>query len=182
MSNPSWDSPDQQEPTDLQGGGGDQESTEQSEGRSKTRSRRTSRRGGSFTPAQARKAVQAVARMHAADEQILAVAATLAGTPTGDPEELAIAVLTGKVRSSQAIKDVTEIAAADEVEAAVLAGILPKARLRGAWDLVRSTGAGLPAELPDADVKAAIALSKAIHGRTDEQVAVLQRAAELLAD
>lgn len=148
--------------------------------RRRGRSRRRSSRPGGITPAQARKAVRVVATMRDADDRTIDVASAIIGSAGSGRDDLAVAVLTGKAQSTRALGDLSEIADADPTEAAVIAGMLPKSRLKSAWELLRVTGSDLPVELPDADVKAAIAVARAVHDRDDGQVETLERAAELL--
>lgn len=157
-------------------------STSPSSDRSRARSRRRPARSSGLTAAQARKAVRVVANLRDADEQTVDVAAAISGAAGVDRDELAVAVLTGKVKTTRALSDLSKIADADLMEAAVVAGMLPKPRLKDTWELLRATGSALPIDLPDADVKAAIAVARAVHDRDVDQVEALERAAGLLAE
>lgn len=141
--------------------------------------RRSTRRSGSFTPAQARKAVEVARRLFDASDDEFDVAVTLAGI-SGDRDDLAVAILTGKAASSDALTDLREIDDAEELEAAVVAGIMGRPRMTAVWELLKASGVDVPAEAPEADTKLALRLAAAVRGLSDQERAVLSSATDLL--
>lgn len=146
--------------------------------RSKPRRSRGGRRGA-FTPAQARKALDTIRGLDTADERTVDVALAMTGTD-GDRDDLALAILTGKVSTTKSLDDLQEIGDADEIEAAVTAGMMGRDRMSDVWRLLDCAGVDVPGEMPDADTKLAIRLASLITGLDDSDRDVLSAASELL--
>lgn len=144
---------------------------------------RKSRRGP-LTPGQAKKAVGLIGTLEAMTPQALEATGVLAGVDA-ERDALAVAILSGRTSTSQAttqaLADIAGIARLEGAEAAIATGLLGRARIKAAWDLLRTTGVELTETVPAADLKAALALSEAIAGRTDEQADILDQASTVLA-
>ena len=128
-----------------------------------------------------RKTVAKVLEVQAAEEDLVAVAASILGVNPDNTAELTVSIITANSRDLQVVTDLKTILDADALEAGVTATALGRARLRAVWKLLAGLG-GVTGEMPSSDPKAAIALVRALHagdsaeirGRVDQAVALLR--------
>lgn len=149
------------------------------------RRRASRRRGGAprargpLSKIQAARALNVIDSVRGAGDDVIAVAAAISGLEP-DPDAIAIAVLTGKVESSSAVTDLADIQAADPDEAGVIAAMLGRPRLKALWTLLHAVGAVEAVEAPTSDVKAALAVARAIRERGDADSGAFTEARSIL--
>lgn len=113
---------------------------------------------------------------------VQALAASLLGS-SEDVVELTTSIMAAPRLTGSPLGDIETISEAcreDPFEAAITAGALGRARLKGVWSLLHTIGSVGTPTAPPADAKAALAVVKAVNKLTDNQQQDLAAAGELL--
>lgn len=125
-----------------------------------------------------RKAFARSAEFEATDPQLVRIASIVLGAGHS-VQDLVVSALTATKSDLQVLADAVAIMDADPVEAGVVAATLDS-RLRQVWRIFAELGV-VSADVPASDVKAAIALAKAVHSIDQtEPRRILARVGELL--
>lgn len=118
-------------------------------------------------------------QLQGADADDLAVLASLYGVDP-DPLEVTVAVMTTDRSALTAVKDLTDIAEADDpFEAMVVAQEKGRARMKGVHSLLVALDAASSASLNGNDAKAGAALAKDVTGLAEDAKTSLSRVLDL---
>lgn len=138
------------------------------------------RRAGSLSPAQAKRAYTRVTAVLDAAPAELASAAALAGCED-DSEQVALAILTGRMGDARKVlDDLREAAETEDAERGILLAVMGRPRMEHLWRLVRAAGADLPERAPESDLKTALRLGEAIGARDEDQRHATEAGTQLL--
>ncbi|GAB2733812.1 hypothetical protein [Nocardioides pakistanensis] len=113
------------------------------------------------------------------EETITGLAAHLLGCGTG-LADLTTAIMSAPRSATAPISDLTTIAEADPMEAGVIAAEMGRDRIKAVWNLLAALGAGSSGAMPSANVKAAIAVAKAVFALDEDKKADLESVRALL--
>lgn len=153
----------------------DETDTEESDGPAAKSS--GSQRG--LSRAQIRRIAAKAQEVAETEERVRSIAGSLVSSGTGIAE-LTTAIMAADRSVSQPIGDLTMIAESEPMEAGINAAALGRPRLKNVWALLAALDAGPKGNMPSADAKAALAVTKAIFALDEIAKAELASVVALL--